>query len=106
MIKDACETVNEDSPLWDNHVVLPRTGISLPDILCAGSDAEQYYCLLSIQVKAWKEKPHVMTLKKKEEKDTKIHMRFDSLIKNVSRTHFLEGKVESIIDLKKSGIVY
>jgi hypothetical protein len=92
MIDDASEAFNEDSPLWNNHIVLTRTGISLPDILCAVTDGEQYYCLLSIQVKAWKEKPRVMTLKKSEEKDTKIHLRFDSLIKNVSRTHFLDGQ--------------
>jgi hypothetical protein len=82
-IRFAPDAFSVDSPLWTGDLVmLTRTGISLPDILCVGTDLENGVCLLSIQVKAWKSRPRPLN------NDDGI----DHLVKNVSRSHFFRTK--------------
>jgi hypothetical protein len=63
--------------------MLTRTGISLPDILCVGTNIENLLCLISIQVKTWKFRPRLPLTD-----DNGI----DQLVKYVSRSHFFRTK--------------
>jgi len=69
-------------------VLLARTGLSIPDIMFAVRHIDkESYCLVSIQVKTWNSRPHPVLVKQQcIDPD-----RFDSIVLNVSRTHFLSG---------------
>jgi hypothetical protein len=79
-IECASEIFDDSSPLWDNKVVLPRTGLCLPDIMCCGfSERGDKRCLLSIQVKTINEPPS-------SAKDE--HINIYSMVLNTSYPHF------------------
>jgi hypothetical protein len=82
-----------NSALWEDKVVLARTGLSLPDIMFTARNDDEVYCLVSIQIKTWKDRisaaPKEKNLKPEEEEKKKET--FTDIVLNVSRTHFLHN---------------
>ncbi len=99
-ITDAHLAFSTESFLWNHRVFLARTGLSLPDIMFTSRDDNDFRCFVSIQVKTWVDRlgPFKPRRRKDENddnnnnaKDDKKKKRFDSVVLNISRTHFFTG---------------
>jgi hypothetical protein len=83
-IVDAADAFAPSGPLFKKQVLLARTGLALPDILCVASNNERDpQLLLSIQIKTWSDRPSPVASKKEDN--------FGSIIENTCRTHFFHG---------------
>lgn len=73
------------SPLWKDTILLPRTGLSLPDILCVAKHESGSHCLLSIQVANETPSPP-------SKDDPKGNDGITTIVENLSRPHFFAGQ--------------
>jgi len=86
-IKEAHTAFHWHSILWRGSVLISRTRLRIPDIMFAVRHIDrEFYCLVSIQVKTWNTRPHPIIKESGDSKD-----RFDDIVLNTSRTHFLSG---------------